>query len=152
MEAQSQTIDRLNASLADVELGIVRRTLEFQEKIHEAFDAKADSLSETVYQEMMSDMEVPTDSAEAFDMLWDIAADMVDDPEEYEDAITMFASYFAEMGGEHLKEVASSGIAAIDADFAKELLVALEYDPEEDLEDAIANLVDLASASLAEED
>lgn len=144
-----ETAAQINHDLADMELGLARSMFTLLSTIEEAVEARADSIDEAVLAEMDAQMEIPTDPEKAFDLLWEVASEMVDDPAEYEDAITMFASYFAEMGGEHMAEVASSGIAAVDSEFVAEMLGAMEYDAKEDLEDAVANIIDFAQGVLA---
>ena len=91
--------------------------------------------------------EIPEDAGEAFDMLWDLGVNLVEDPEADADAISLFAGYFSEMGGEGLKDVASRGISAVDAETMKVLLKALDADPVADLEDATATIVEFAKAA-----
>jgi hypothetical protein len=142
-------VNQINTSLASMELALAHSLFGFMAGVHEAYDAKLDTMEESVLDEMESDLEIPTDPDEAFGLLWDVASEMVEDPEDYEDAISMFASYFAEMGGSHMSEVAAGGIAAVDSGFVSEMLGAMDYDPKADLEDAVANIVEMAQGVLA---
>jgi uncharacterized protein YciU (UPF0263 family) len=144
------SIHYTNQVLAEMELSVVQRSFEHQMMVQEAIESVYESGDENLINEMESELDDLSGAPEEdFDVLFDIAAEYVQDPEESEDILTLFSAYFAEMGGEHLKEVAASGISAVDSEFLQDLLAEMDYDSDS-IEDAVAMVVELASAVLAD--